>query len=316
MNSNVVGHESQRRFLAKLLKQAKVPHALLFCGPTGVGKRLVAEEVTRSLFCEESAYGGCGSCQSCKLDASGNLPDHHFVDCSDKDNWNVDALRDLLYSLSLTSFGGKARVVVINDADLLSSAAQNILLKSLEEPRPNTFFTLISSSPSRLLPTIRSRCQLWHFQTLGEHEIKRILDKLDIDQADRIADLARIADGSLEGVNRLEQRIELWDSICTALTAPKEAIIHKFVANLAKEREALPEKLALLRIFARQQMLLETEKIRWAVFLENIILGEELILRRYLNSFVVLSNVFLPLTRPAPYKAMDGAADSILSVPV
>src|SRR5947209_5936478 len=99
----IVGHTNQRHSLANIASAGKLPSALLFAGAGGIGKFLVARELSKTLFCkrfttakspEEAAslYGGCGSCHECALFESGNLPDFHVVDCSDKEQWAIASI--------------------------------------------------------------------------------------------------------------------------------------------------------------------------------------------------------------------------------
>src|SRR4051794_36910566 len=89
---DLIGHEPQRRMLARLVKNGRLPSTMLFAGPAGVGKRAAAFELARSLFCtgSKSSYGGCGACKECRLVAAGNFPDCIAVDCRDRETFDLD----------------------------------------------------------------------------------------------------------------------------------------------------------------------------------------------------------------------------------
>ncbi len=152
----------------KLLRQARaagrLPHALLVTGPFGVGKRRLVAALSRSLLCARPDAGGlaCGHCRECELLAAGTHPDYLEIgpDPESKSNEiRVDAIRRLTASDALTSHRGGYKVIVLDPAQNMNLSAANSLLKTLEEPSPDTFLYLICEQPGRLPATIRSRCQ-------------------------------------------------------------------------------------------------------------------------------------------------------------
>ncbi len=157
--------------------QAGLPHALLLTGPDGIGKSAFALAIAARLLCETPSDGiACGTCSSCHWLAGGNHPDFRHVipeadaeageeadDSSDKKKASRQILIDQIRALeSFVFVGGHrngARVVVVEPAEAMNVAAENALLKILEEPPSSVYFILVSSQWKRLLPTIRSRCQ-------------------------------------------------------------------------------------------------------------------------------------------------------------
>lgn len=148
--------------------RAGLPHALLLAGAPGIGKRILAQNLARSLLCEAPLSGGfaCGTCASCGYVAAGQHPDLRTVEpleiVDDEvkilDQIPVDHVRSLIRWTEVTSHRGVAKVAVIAPADLLNPAAANALLKTLEEPAPDTFLFLVTARAGRLLATVRSRC--------------------------------------------------------------------------------------------------------------------------------------------------------------
>ncbi|MDB5802210.1 MAG: polymerase subunit delta [Rhodocyclales bacterium] len=166
---------------------ARLPHAILLAGAPGSGKRLFAEKLAQGLLCDARDAQGfaCGVCGSCNWFGAANHPDmHRMVPASEEavdetegdgeadsgkkekkksDQIRIDQMRDMQGLLEISGHQGGRRVVLIDPAEAMNPAAANALLKSLEEPPIDAVFLLVSHAPRRLLPTIRSRCQVWDF---------------------------------------------------------------------------------------------------------------------------------------------------------
>jgi DNA polymerase III subunit delta' len=179
---SVVGHEAVRAALARAAREGRLPNALLFTGPDGVGKRTLALELTRSLLCESGADGPCGVCGACRRTARAleDAPERERKAREKSDEptglnlrlhpdlmlvrpWpqsiKIEQVRQLVGEVLSRPFESRARGFVVDDAHMLTEQAQNALLKSLEEPPASSHLVLVSSAPQALRPTIRSRCQ-------------------------------------------------------------------------------------------------------------------------------------------------------------
>lgn len=159
-------HRDIWRRLSQRQGDGRLPHALLFYGVEGVGKRLFARRFSQSLLCSHTDAGGepCGSCHACQVYSAGNHPDFHWLEPEETGKAiRIDAVRELCRELALTPQFGHNKIAVIAPADRLNSAAANALLKTLEEPPDNTLLILVSSRPGYLPATIRSRCQACAF---------------------------------------------------------------------------------------------------------------------------------------------------------
>jgi len=161
-------HEPARERLQVALAGNRLSHGLLLHGPRGVGKERFASAFAAALFCKRRGprFEACGECPECRLSRAGSHPDRHWVrllkdarDKKEKRSIGVDQVRQLSEALGMTSMRSGYRVAVIVPADLMTTAAQNALLKTLEEPAPRTVLVLVAARPSVLLPTLRSRCQ-------------------------------------------------------------------------------------------------------------------------------------------------------------
>ena len=176
------------------LKQQRLPHALMLNGLEGIGVESLANAMAQRLLCEsdDSDYA-CGICKACQLNLAGTHPDFMQLTPSEPGKAIViDQIRDLSAVMAKTSQRGGWKVVVINPADSMNIASSNALLKSLEEPQPNTLLILVCYRLSIVSPTIRSRCQI-ETLTIPDRKtaitwLEAMLDKPQ--QVDRILDLA------------------------------------------------------------------------------------------------------------------------------
>lgn len=206
MFDGILGNESLKEILIRLRSAGRVPNAMLFAGPEGVGKRLFALAIARSFVCRNRERGpACGECPACvragqfefpKLDDRdgykrvifSNHPDVGAVMAFSR-QIAVDAVRDLESEAHFRPYEGEARTFIVNDADKMNDAASNALLKTLEEPAPTTNIILVTSRPETLLSTIRSRCQTFRFAPVQTELIQRFL----IETAEVAENEARLA---------------------------------------------------------------------------------------------------------------------------
>lgn len=160
---------------ALLQRRERLPHALLLSGQAGLGKIELARAFAQHLLCEQSgnAPQACGHCQACHWFSQGNHPDYRelqpdaLLAADDGEEGSkkasqqitIDQVRSLDDFLSVGTHRGGLRIIVVNPAEAMNRSTANALLKSLEEPPPSTLFLLVSSEASRILPTLRSRCQ-------------------------------------------------------------------------------------------------------------------------------------------------------------
>lgn len=148
-------------------KDDRLAHALLLTGADGIGKHHFAVALAKSLLCEQvdAQDTACGRCKSCRLFESENHPDYSAIMPAEQGGAiRIDQIRELIEYLGLHShFSGK-RIVLLAPAERMNTAAANSLLKTLEEPQPNTLLLLVTARPTQLPATIRSRCQVIRFE--------------------------------------------------------------------------------------------------------------------------------------------------------
>jgi DNA polymerase-3 subunit delta' len=178
----IVGHRAVVARISRAVARDSLPPSILLTGPGGVGKRLLATAVAQALNCDASsrdasrlAIDGCGRCSACRRIANGTYPDVLFIEPGEGGSITIDQVREAVEQVGYRPFEGRRRVIVVDDADLLVPAAQNALLKTLEEPPACSQFVLVTARPDVLLDTVRSRCPRLRLGLLGVEEIVGIL---------------------------------------------------------------------------------------------------------------------------------------------
>jgi DNA polymerase-3 subunit delta' len=160
--TTILGHDAVLERLRHSVIRGSHAHAYLFSGKEGIGKRLVARETACMLNCpEEQPEPGC-LCRTCTRIRNGNYPDVLLL-TPDRNIIRIDQIRNLQEFFHYPPIEGRNRIAIIDDAHTMNTAAQNALLKVLEEPPPRRALILVSSSPALLLPTVRSRCRKIRF---------------------------------------------------------------------------------------------------------------------------------------------------------
>ena len=150
--------EAQFRQIIQVTQEDRLPHALLLCGPAQVGKAHFTRHLVQYLLCQAPADLACGSCDACLLIKAGTHPDSKRIGLVDSKQIKVEQIREIRDWETQTASQGGRMLCVIEPAEAMNHQAANALLKSLEEPTPDTLLILITHQPARLLPTIRSRC--------------------------------------------------------------------------------------------------------------------------------------------------------------
>ena len=190
---DIVGHGKQKELLLSTLTSGRLPHAFLFTGQEGIGKKRTAREFAKYILCDE--HSACGTCRPCMKVDRGTHPDVLIIE--NDDSIGIDQSRSISKEVFEYPYEGDRRVILIDGADRMTHEATNALLKTLEEPPPFNVFLLITSSERDVPLTIRSRCAKISFTPLSRENVKQYFRKeagMDEEKAEL---LSRISEGSI-----------------------------------------------------------------------------------------------------------------------
>ena len=168
--STVVGQSHITTTLKNAINNNQLAHAFLFCGPRGVGKTTCARILAKTINCENRTAAGeaCNNCQSCVSFDAGTSLNIHELDAAS--NNSVDDIRSLVEQIRFAPQAGKYKVYIVDEVHMLSSAAFNAFLKTLEEPPPFAIFILATTEKHKIIPTILSRCQIFDFKRITNND--------------------------------------------------------------------------------------------------------------------------------------------------
>lgn len=332
--AELLGHQMQVEHLERMFQGKTIPHAMLFCGPPGIGKRSAANAFAAKLLSspgeKPTGHATASASEMLKLFAAGNHPDFHFVAPEEgKRDITVESIRELCGQLHMRPYYARCSVAVINDAHLMSISASNAMLMTLEEPPPESYLILVTHAPHRLPETILSRCQPINFGRLSTNDITAVLQRVLANAGaspNLAAPMAAICDGSLAPL-QLDAYIDAKTSKVIDAEALKDHLngLGAEVDRITKRLETLSEStsqfsksgaLALIaaaelsakdqlseifwhtmRGFIRSRLLQATgnNTRHWADIFRDALKTEQLVKERNLNPQIQLSRFMLEL---------------------
>ena len=267
----LVGNKQAAETLRRLIARGRLPNALLFGGPEGVGKRQFALGVARTLVCtNRGEHGACFACAACSRAFEFTVPTFEKGDESDhvfftqhpdvgfvlpfRRNLRIGAIRELEREANFRPFEADARVFIVDDADKMNEPASNALLKTLEEPPSTSHIILVTSRPDKLLPTIRSRCQTIRFGPAPFDEIEKHLVDAGGFSAEDAALAARVSAGSVGRALQIvpasyrTQRSAMLAVLKAAVAGDRRDLLAASEEmNDAKSKDEYEEKLGILQ---------------------------------------------------------------------
>ena len=269
--SDIPGNGRVKKILKLALARRRVPNSLLFAGPRGVGKRRTAIVLAQALNCLTLEDDACGACANCRAIAVGleDPEEKGFPDVigiarfKDKQEILIEQMQELRTIATLTPMIGRRKVFIIDEAERMNDESSNCLLKVLEEPPRTSHIVLVTANPSRILPTIKSRCQTMSFLPIATEEIEHALRERGFEE-EKSRILALLVHGNLELALRLDwdeiqaRREETWE-LFRGLVGGGEAsrFLRRFAyQKKAEVKEALEETLELFSSFCRDLVLL------------------------------------------------------------
>jgi DNA polymerase-3 subunit gamma/tau len=259
--ADLVGQEHVTNTLANAIKNDRVAHAYIFSGARGVGKTTAARILAKAMNCVHGPTAEpCGECDACKEIAAGNSLDVIEIDAAS--NRGIDQIRELREMVRYAPASSRSKVVILDEAHMLTGEASNALLKTLEEPPDRVVFVMATTEPEELVDTIRSRSQHFHFRALTFNEISDRLrhiagkENLTIDDG-ALAVIARMAEGSMrDALSLLEQaRAYCGDAIHDQdvrelLGVVPEDALNELVQSIAEQ--SAERALALVHTFQKE----------------------------------------------------------------
>jgi len=264
----IIGHDQQKKFLLALAKSENIPHALIFSGPPKIGKKTVALEFVKSIFCQNKNLTNsvCGNCYSCRAINDLTFPDLAYIAPEEEGKEiKIDQIWSLTEKLSLKSYDNYYKIGIIDQAHLMNLYAQNALLKTLEEPKGKTVIILITAHPEMLLSTIRSRAQNLKFGIVAKQEIEKHLISLGASES-TAKEITILSSGQVgraldfyhnpELKKEFLKNLDEIESLCSAEFNDRFNYAKKIIDE-AETAEALMQKMEIWERFFRREMLVK-----------------------------------------------------------
>ena len=210
MFENIIGNKRNKEILKKAIEINKTSHSYIFCGTEGIGKKLIAKELAKKILCLKEKENGC-DCKSCIEFDSDNNPDFQLIESVDG-KIKIEQIRQMQRKVAEKPIISNNKVYIIDNADTMTTEAQNCLLKTLEEPPEYITIILICTNEGNLLSTIKSRCTRMQFEPIKDEELKEyIKTKLPDEQIS--PQIIELAQGSIGKAIKLNERKDIYENI-------------------------------------------------------------------------------------------------------
>jgi DNA polymerase-3 subunit delta' len=247
---DIYGHEKQISVLQTAAARNRVPHAYLFYGTEGVGKRMVAEVFSKAVNCRDNTTDSCDVCPSCVKIDRGNNPDVVMIRAEGQ-FIKIKEIRELQEQMKFRPLEGRKRIFIIDDADRMNIVSANAILKTLEEPSASNMLILITARPHQLPMTILSRCQHVRFSPLQRETIAAYLQKKESLDAQASFLISLSSGGSigkaltLHDDSYLTTRNDVF-AMMSQIRMNDPLMVLSFANDFGQERKEVMEKLGIL----------------------------------------------------------------------
>ena len=267
MFEGILGNEKNKKILEKSLELSKSSHSYIFWGTEGIGKKAIAKEFAKKILCIGNKQNDC-SCKSCIEFSSSNNPDFLLIE-SDDGKIKIEQIREMQRKIAEKPIISDKKVYIINDADKMTTEAQNCLLKTLEEPPEYITIILICSNENNLLSTIKSRCTRMYFEPIEINEVKKYIKGINISK-DINENILNLSQGSIGKAIKLVENQSLYENIEKLLEdlTKKDLIdIIKMSEEICKSKEEIESILEYMNVVALE---LSKKNIKYIRFIETI----------------------------------------------
>ena len=257
----IIGHEEIIRHLKTAIKTGKVSHAYLFTGNPGSGKKLIASTFAAALQCEKDEEWACMECDSCRKAASKNHPDIITLTHEKPNLISIDEVREqVIHDVAIRPYASPYKVYIIPDAQLMNPAAQNAILKTIEEPPEYAVILLLTTSAESLLPTILSRCVRLDLKVVDDRLVRRyLMEHLHVADYQAHLDVS-VAQGSI-GKAEEAASTEFWDMTEKVLNLLKRADsmevyeLTEAIRDISQDKQKVDEYLDLFLFWFRDVLM-------------------------------------------------------------
>ena len=279
--SDIKGQHQAIHILQCAIQNKHIAHAYLFTGPEGIGKKMTAFALAQYLNCSapnQQEFSSCNGCPSCIQASCGSHPDILLLE-PDGASIKIEQIRTLLSKVALRNYESAYKIIIINDAHLMTEQAANCLLKTLEEPTDNTIFILVTAKVQNLPITILSRCQQIQFQSLSPALIQEILQQLYPQRQSQIGLMAALAKGSVHTAEELLANEEIslarqeFYQLLAKLATVTPAQIISWCQQWDKNKKMVKALLELAQLWFHD-LLLSTTSGQWQLILNQDYLAQ------------------------------------------
>lgn len=263
--TDIAGQDGAIAVLQRAIRHQRIPQAYLFSGPEGVGKKLTAVTLAKTLNCKELDDDSCDRCVSCHKIDEGNHPDVRIIE-PEGQFIKIDQVRALQRDVGYKPYEGKRKVYILDHAEALRPEAANALLKTLEEPSADSLLILVTANVYALLPTVISRCQLLRFITLGVQPLTSLLiqqKEIPPEQAHLIASLSEGCPGRAFAMDTSEmfaKRDEIEILLKTLSSGLRDVrILFSQVEGFLEKRADIQEFLDIMLVWYRDMFIIHEQ---------------------------------------------------------